>query len=106
MAKVQKIEKKTHAYILEDGTVVRAISEVHVAEYQKDKKTVYSCSATKTVDGNKVETENFYVKIEDFVKKNKVRLSLKDRLGAAIANKDISTMTASELLALANIDLS
>jgi hypothetical protein len=62
MAKVQKIEKKTHAYILEDGTVVRAISEAHVAEYQKDKKTVYSCSATKTVD--KVETENFYVSIK------------------------------------------
>jgi hypothetical protein len=100
MAKVQKIEKKTHAYILEDGTVVRAISEAHVAEYQKDKKTVYSCAATKTVDGNKVETENFYVAIDDFVKKTASRANLKDRLAAALAGRDLSTMSATEVLAL------
>jgi hypothetical protein len=100
MAKVQKIEKKTHAYILEDGTVVRAISEAHVAEYQKDKKTVYSCPATKTVDGNKVETENFYVAIDDFVKKTATRSSLKEKLAAAIAGRDLSTMSAAEVVAL------
>lgn len=98
--KTISIENKTHAYLLEDGTVVRAISEAHVAEYQKEDKKVYSCKATKTVDGNKVETENFYVSIEDFVKRTSTRASLKEKLANATAGKDLSTMTAQELLAL------
>ncbi len=100
MSKVKQIEKKTHAYILEDGMVVRAISQAHVEEYQKEKKTVYSCPATKTVDGNKVETENYYVSVEDFVKRSSSRSSLKERLAAAIAGKDLSTMSAADVLAL------
>jgi hypothetical protein len=99
MAKVQEIVKKTHAYILEDGTVVRAISATHVDEYQKEKKTVYSCKATKTVDGNKVESTNFYVKTEDFVKRSTSSNSLQNKLKNAIVGLDLSTMTAAQLAA-------
>lgn len=99
MAKVQSIEKKTHAYILEDGTVVRAINSSHVDEYTKEKKQVYSCPATKTVDGNKIEVENFYVRVEDYVKRSTSRESLQVKLANAIDGIDLSKMTAAELLA-------
>ena len=100
MAKVQTIEKKTHAYIIEDGVVVRAISEATVAEYQKEGKQVYTCKATKTVDGNKVDSQNFYVRVEDFVKRTTSRSSLTSKLNAAIADRDLTAMTAAELVAL------
>lgn len=100
MAKVQSITKKTHAYILEDGTVVRAINPAHVDEYQKEKKQVYSCPASKTVDGQKVETENFYVSVDEFVRRSTARTSLKEKLAVITSGKDLSTMSATELLAL------
>ena len=94
------VTKKTHAYILEDGTVVRAINPAHVDTYTKEKKNVYSAPATKTVDGAKVETENFYVSVEDFVKRTTARASLKDKLAIALDGKDLSTMSAADVIAL------
>lgn len=100
MAKVINIEKKTHAYILEDGTVVRAINPAHVELYQKDKVNVYSCPATKTVDGVKVDTQNYYVDVDKFVKRSTAGNSLKSKLSAVISSRDLSTMSATDLLAL------
>lgn len=99
MPKPINITKKTHAYILEDGTVVRAINPAHVKDYQGEKKTVYSCPATKTVDGAKVDIDNYYVSVDDFIKRSTARTSLKERLAALVAGKDLSTITAAELLA-------
>lgn len=102
MPKVQSINNKTHAYILPeyDGVVVRAISPTHVKEYQDEKKTVYSCVATKTVDGSKIDTENFYVSVADFVKRQSTRVSVASKLSAIVSTQDLSTMTALELAAL------
>jgi hypothetical protein len=102
MAKIQPITKKTHAYILPEfgGVIVRAISETHVTEYQKDKKTVYQAAATKLVDGKKIDTVNYYVAIDDFVKRTTSRASLASKLAAATTGIDLNGMTAAQLLAL------
>lgn len=100
MAKIVTITKKTHAYLLDDGAIVRAISEAHVEEYQKEKKTVYSCAATKTVDGKKVETVNYYVNINDFVKRSSSRQSLASKLASVTDGVDLTKMSAAELVAL------
>lgn len=102
MAKIITVTKKTHAYILEDGTTVRAISEAHIKEYQKDGVQVYSAPATKLVDGVKVETNNYYVPVEKFVKRTTSRATLASKLSAITSGQDISKMTAEQLLALLN----
>lgn len=99
MAKVQNIEKKTHCYLLENGAVIRAISAAHVDDYLKDKKPVYSCNASKMVDGVKTETVNYYVLIDDFVKRSASRQSLNSKLEAITSGIDLTNMTAAELLA-------
>lgn len=97
--KTINVTKKTHAYILPDGTVVRAIGENTVKEYQKEGKQVYSAKATKTVDGAKVETTNYYVATSDFVKRSTARTTLASKLAAITDGVDLSKMTAAELLA-------
>lgn len=98
--KIINIAKKTHAYVIEGGVVVRAISEGTVKEYQKEGKQVYSCKATKVVDGVKTDTINYYVAIEDYVKRSTARVSLASKLASATEGVDLSKMTAAELLAL------
>jgi hypothetical protein len=97
---LQTIDKKTHCYQLPDGTIVRAISESHVEEYQKEGKTVYTGAASKRVDGTRVETQNYYVAITDFVKRTSARASLQSKLASITASHDTKTMSAAELLAL------
>lgn len=96
---IVKLESKTHAYIISDGTVVRAISETHVDAYQKDGVTVYSTPATKTVDGVKTDVLNYYVPVANFVKRTSSRASAKDKLANAIAGIDITGKTAEQVLA-------
>lgn len=98
--KTTNITKKTHAYILEDGTIVRAVSENTLEEYAKEKKTVYSAPATKVVEGVKTDTTNYYVSINDFVKRSTARTSLASKLASVTAGVDLSKMTAAQLLAL------
>lgn len=94
------IDKKAHCYQLPDGTIVRAISETHVEEYQKEGKTVYTGAASKTVDGTRIETQNYYVAIDDFVKRTSARASLQSKLASITADRDMTAMSAAELLAL------
>lgn len=94
MSKDITVSKTIWRKFLDDGTEVHEIQPTECDEYRKNKVQVY------VQEGKRKATPTFYVSIEDYTPARRASGGLKAKLASAIEGKDLSTMTASELLAL------
>lgn len=92
MVKDITLQKTVWRKFTTDGIELHEINNVE--EYRKSKVQVY------VQDGKRKDTPTYYVAIEDYTPARRANSSLKAKLANAIANTDLKSMSATELLAL------
>jgi hypothetical protein len=86
------VQKTIWRKFLEDGTEVHEVSDVD--EYRNKGIQVY------LQEGKRKAEPTFYVSIEDYTPARRTAQSVADKLAALTVGKDLTTMTAAELIAL------
>lgn len=94
MSKVKDItvNKTIWRKFLEDGTEVHEVNNVE--DYRKQGIQVY------VQEGKRKSVPTFYVALENYVPARRKAASIADKVSALTQGKDLSKMSAAELLAL------
>lgn len=94
MSKVKNItvNKTIWRKFLEDGTEVHEVTDV--TEYNDKGIQVY------VQEGKRKAEPTFYVRVEDYTPARRKAATLADKVSAITQGRDLSSMTAAELVAL------
>lgn len=87
-----ELQKTVWRKFTTDGIELHEVNDVD--EYRNNKVQIY------VQQGKRKTTPTYYVAISDYVPARRASGGLKAKLASAIEGKDLTTMTASELLAL------